>query len=69
MEPKLDISATTDIICENTECECIYFVEAYIIKRSSKILTGSTKDKIIPIPVMRCADCGHVNKIFKPINL
>jgi hypothetical protein len=69
MKPKIDISSTTNIVCEGPLCTSEYFVEAYIIKKASKLLTGSTKDKIIPIPIMRCADCGHVNEIFKPKTL
>jgi hypothetical protein len=67
--PKIDIATTTEVKCENEECESEYFVEAYIIRKASKLLTGAVKDKIIPIPVMRCADCGNVNEIFKPKNI
>ena len=69
LQSKLDISSTTEIVCENKECESKYFNESYIIRKASKLLTGADKDKIIPIPVMRCADCGHVNKLFKPKGL
>jgi len=68
MQPiKLDASTTSDIICE--DCASAIFIEAYLIKKASKLLTGADKDKIIPIPIMRCADCGHVNEIFKPKTL
>ena len=66
LQSKLDISTTTEITCENTVCESKYFIESYIIRKASKLLTGADKDRIIPIPIMRCADCGHVNEIFKP---
>ena len=61
---KIDINSTTEIKCE--ECESSYFIEAYIIRKASKLLTGADQDSIIPIPTMRCADCGNVNDIFKP---
>jgi uncharacterized Zn finger protein len=61
--PKIDISATTPVKCEN--CECEYFVEVLMMRKASRLLTGGSKDSIIPIPTMRCADCGHVNDDFK----
>lgn len=63
----IDIKQTTELVCE--ECNSKYFTEAYMIRKASKLLTGSAQDTIIPIPVMRCADCGHVNDIFKPNEL
>ena len=66
-KPQVDISATTEIKCE--ECESKFFVEAYMIRKASKLLTGAEQDTIIPIPVMRCADCGHVNELFNPKGL
>ena len=61
---KLDFNSTSEITCD--ECGSSYFVEAYIIRKASKLLTGADQDQIIPIPTMRCADCGNVNDIFKP---
>ena len=63
----IDIKQTTEMKCE--ECGCTYFNEAYMIRKASKLLTGAAQDTIIPIPVMRCADCGHVNELFKPNGL
>jgi len=63
-QPSMDISKTTGIICNC--CDCEYFRESYILRKASKLMTGSTQDSIIPIPVMRCDDCGNVNEMFKP---
>ena len=61
MKPSL--SQTTPVKCE--ECESEYFTEVLALRKASKLLTGSEQDTIIPIPTMRCADCGHINKDFK----
>jgi len=61
MKPSL--SQTTPVKCE--ECESEYFTEVLTLRKASKLLTGSEQDTIIPIPTMRCADCGHINKDFK----
>lgn len=50
----------TDIKCE--ECGSLYFKEVLRIKRISKLLTGEQKDTVVPLPVICCAECGHVNK-------
>ena len=62
---KIDIKNTTAVKCENEECESEYFVQATQFRKASKLLTGAAKDTMIPIPTMRCADCGHVNEDFK----
>ena len=61
--PKIDIKSTTPVKC--SECECEYFTEALMIRKASRLLTGAAKDTMIPIPMMRCADCGNVNDEFK----
>jgi len=61
--PKIDIKSTTPITC--SECESEYFSEALMLRKASRLITGSVKDTIIPIKMMRCADCGNVNDEFK----
>ena len=63
-QPNVDISQTTAVICE--ECGGGYFEQALVNRRVSAILTGQGKPGFMPIPVFRCADCGHVNKDFVP---
>jgi len=66
MQPNVnvDISQTTPVLCE--ECNGTYFEQAMVLRRVSAILTGQGKPGFMPIPVFRCADCGHVNKDFLP---
>jgi len=66
MQPNVnvDISQTTPVLCE--ECGGTYFEQAMVLRRVSAILTGQGKPGYMPIPVFRCADCGHVNKDFLP---
>jgi len=61
--PKIDIKSTTPIKCE--ECESEFFTEAMLIRKASRLRTGAPKDTMIPIKIMRCADCGNVNEDFK----
>jgi uncharacterized Zn finger protein len=50
--------------CE--ECEGTLFEEQLMIKKISKFMTGSDRDSIVPVPVLACSKCGHVNEMFKP---
>jgi uncharacterized Zn finger protein len=62
--PQIGLNNTTPIKCE--KCESEFFVEAYNLRKASKLLTGTSKDMVVPIPLFRCADCGNVNEEFKP---
>jgi uncharacterized Zn finger protein len=63
-KPKIDLREQPTIACE--KCESIFFKEVVIIKRVSKLLTGSPKDTDVPFPTYMCEKCGHVNKDFNP---
>jgi hypothetical protein len=47
------------------KCESKFFEEVVMVKKVSKLLTGSMEDTIVPFPTYRCADCSHVNKDFE----
>lgn len=55
---------STGIKCE--KCESNIFVEKMLLRRISQLVTGASKDQIVPIPVPCCAACGHINKEFEP---
>jgi len=61
---KLNMSDLKDIICEN--CEGKIFREATMFKKLSALLSPTGKEQVIPIPVFRCDDCGHINAGFLP---
>ena len=63
-EMKIDASELDDIICE--ECGGKVFRQASMFKRLSALISPTGKAQIVPIPVFRCDDCGHINKEFLP---
>jgi uncharacterized Zn finger protein len=63
-KPKISLPDQPTINCEN--CDSIYFREVIYIKKVSKILTGTGEDTIVPFPIYKCDNCGHVNKDFNP---
>jgi len=60
----IDLSQAKTIQC--SECNGEYFEEVVMLKKLSKFITGADKDSVIPIPVLRCVNCGNVNEEFKP---
>jgi uncharacterized Zn finger protein len=64
--PQLNINIAEVPYLECEECQNTTFEEKLMIKKVSKFMTGSNQDSIVPIPVMACAKCGHINELFKP---
>ena len=52
-----------------TECGGMYFRQVMAINKVSKLLTGSDKDTMMPVPVFRCDDCGAIPEEFQPIKV
>lgn len=51
-----------NIECEN--CANIFFDKVTIIKKVSKLLTGSPTDEMVPMETYVCTECAHINKDF-----
>ena len=62
---KLDINDLTDIVCEN--CGSKFFRQVQAFKKISALVSPTGKEQIMPVPVFRCDECGHINKEFLPI--
>jgi len=65
VKPQIDLKEIPNIKCE--KCENENFKEITILKKVSRILTGTSNDNIIPFPTYSCAKCGHINEEFKII--
>lgn len=63
-QPKIDLKEQPTVLCER--CGGSFFKETLILKKISKLLTGSPEDTIVPFPIYRCDDCGHINDTFNP---
>ena len=53
-----------DIVCDN--CGCKFFRHVHAFKRLSALISPSGKEQIVPIPIYRCDECGHINDEFLP---
>lgn len=61
--PQIDWSQATDIKCT---CGHTLFTEVYMVKRFSRILTGTPEDKIVPVACLKCESCGKINDELLP---
>jgi uncharacterized Zn finger protein len=60
----INASDLKDVVCEN--CGGKVFKEVTMFKKLSALVSPSGKEQLVPIPVFRCDDCGHINKEFLP---
>jgi uncharacterized Zn finger protein len=63
LKPKIDLKQQETVVCE--KCGNKYFKEVTLIKRVSKLLTGSSEDTLVPFPTYMCESCGYVNEDFQ----
>lgn len=63
----IDLKQTDGVFCD--ECKNEIFIPGFVLRKASKFLTGDAQDTLIPIQVMACASCGHVNTEFLPLEL
>jgi len=64
--PASAMETALDVACE--KCGNKYFTEATLVKKVSALVSPTGKEILIPIPVLACLDCKHVNDMFLPQN-
>ncbi len=53
-----------DIVCE--KCGCQTFVQAFLFKKLSAVMSPTGRDTLVPLQTYKCSDCGHMNSDFLP---
>ena len=48
------------------KCDNSIFIQGYVIKKISAIVSPTGQEVIAPVQVFGCNKCGHVNKEFMP---
>ena len=66
-EPNFNINFAEQptVVCE--KCDNKFFKKVTVMKRVSKLLTGSAQDEIVPLETYACESCSHVNDDFNPL--
>ena len=61
---RVDFDQTKPIVCD--ECQHDTFLQTYMLRKVSAILSPNGQESIVPIMVFECAACGHVNADLMP---
>ena len=64
--PRVDISATTDVLCE---CGNPSFKEVIYMRKESRLMSGLPEDRMVPIQLIACDKCGELLEAFIPAPL
>lgn len=59
---QVNVMEAPNVKCE--KCDNIFFDKVTIIKKISKLLTGSSEDQLVPMETYVCKSCGHINEEF-----
>ena len=57
---QIDIGDTETIICE--KCGNASFIQSFLLKRISPLVSPTGKEAIVPIQVFACGNCGSIPK-------
>ena len=60
----VDMDKTTPYKCE--KCESEFFEDVVMIRKLSRLMSGTADDALVPMKTYRCAECKHINEDFKP---
>lgn len=55
-QPKIDLSQAKDMNC--IHCNNPYFIQAVMVKKISRFVTGTANDAVLPVDVLLCGNCG-----------
>lgn len=57
-------SDTSAVQCR--KCNNSFFDQPVMVRRVSRLLTGSSQDQFVFLPVLKCTECGELLKEFLP---
>ena len=58
---RIDLSQAETMKCES--CKNSLFIESYVLKRLSAIVSPNGQEAIVPIQVFACGNCGELKNI------
>ena len=63
---KVNLNDADDVFCD--ECSNAYFTPAVMVKRLSPLLSPTGQEALVPVQLLQCNKCGHINKEFMPVS-
>jgi len=67
MNLNIGLDKTSPVSCD--KCGSQVFQEGVLLRKASRLLTGTAQDALIPIQVFACMSCGSVNEEFLPLQM
>jgi uncharacterized Zn finger protein len=67
MNLNIGLDKTSPVSCH--KCGSQVFQEGVLLRKASRLLTGTAQDALIPIQVFACMSCGNVNEDFLPLQM
>lgn len=67
MNLNIGLDKTSPVSCD--KCGSQVFQEGVLLRKASRLLTGTAQDALIPIQVFACMSCGSVNEEFLPTQM
>jgi hypothetical protein len=67
MSLNIGLDKTSPVSCD--KCNGQVFQEGVLLRKASRLLTGTAQDALIPIQVFACMSCGNVNEEFLPLQM
>ena len=52
----------SDVTCD--ECKNTHFVSAFVVKKISALVSPSGQEIVVPLQILKCDKCSHVNEEF-----
>jgi hypothetical protein len=68
-QPQIDLKQAKEMVCTTDECDGTVFIQGTKFLRVSRLVTGQSKDAIIPVELYLCGDCGEINTDLLPDEL
>jgi|7_EtaG_2_1085326.scaffolds.fasta_scaffold183499_2 hypothetical protein len=59
MNINVDLDQATDFECE--KCKDVFFSTLFRFKRLSALVSPTGEEVMIPIQLLKCDSCGHIN--------
>lgn len=60
-QQQVDLSQAETMKCES--CQNSLFIESYVLKRISALISPTGQEGIVPIQVFACGSCGELKNI------
>ena len=65
-QPQIDLKNATTMSCQ--KCDNPIFIQGYVIKKVSAIVSPTGKEMIAPVQVFNCGNCGEILPLSKELD-